>query len=237
MFSVGTQWNPLQAQLRELLDKKESFTEAMALLLRMHGLLHTREVSGQSETTLMDEVWDNLSDFALRTMPAAADVTVAWNIWHITRIEDLTCNLLMADGNQVLDEAWQARLHTAVKDTGNAMTDGEILSFSGEVDLPALRDYRDTVGKRTKEVIAGLKPDDLKRKFAKRQMDRILEEGGVTTHPGSVWLLDFWGKKNVAGILLMPITRHQMGHLNDCLKLKEKCKRLASSSLKGGVMA
>lgn len=226
MFSVGTQWNPLQAMLRELLDQKESFLEAKELVLRMHGLLHTRDVSGQSEPTLMDEVWEGLSDFAFCTMPTAADVTVAWNIWHITRIEDLTCNLLMADENQVLDESWMTKLHTNVRDTGNAMTDKEMLTFSGEVDKQALRDYRDAVGRRVREVIADLKPDDLKRKFSKRQVDRILAEGGVTAHPESVWLLDFWGKKNVAGILLMPITRHQMGHLNDCVKLKEKCSKI-----------
>jgi hypothetical protein len=225
MFSVGTQWNPLQARLRELLDHKESFSEAMELTLRMHGLLHTREISGQSEPTLMDEVWDDLTDYAFRTMPTAADVTVAWNIWHITRIEDLTCNLLIKDCSQVLDDAWLSRLHTAVRDTGNAMTDEEILSFSIEVDRQALYAYRNAVGIRVREVIAELKPDDLKRKFSKRQADRILAEGGVLTRPESVWLLDFWGKKNVAGILLMPITRHQMGHLNDCLKLKEKCAR------------
>jgi hypothetical protein len=226
MFSVGTQWNPLQAKLRELLSHKESFAEAMELTLRMHGLLHTRDVSGQNEPTLMDEVWENLTDFAFRTMPAASDVTVAWNIWHITRIEDLTCNLLMADGNQVLDDTFMSRLHTKVRDTGNAMTDGEILSFSFVIDKQALQDYRDAVGRRVREVIAGLTSDDLKRKFTKSQVDRILEEGGVLTHPDSVWLLDFWGKKNVAGILLLPITRHQMGHLNDCLKLKEKCEKL-----------
>jgi hypothetical protein len=45
---------------------------------------------------------------------------------------------------------------------------------------------------------------------------------GVTEHKDSVWLLDFWGKKTVAGILLMPITRHQIVHLNDCIKLKER---------------
>jgi len=236
MFSVGSQWNPLQAQLKELLNIKASFPEAMALLDRMHGLLHTREVSGQSTPTLMDDVWENLSDFALRTMPTAADVTVAWNIWHITRIEDLTCNLLMADRGQVLDGSWQARLHTQVCDTGNAMTDEEILSFSYDVDLSALKDYRDTVGRRTKDVIAGLTLHDLKRKFLKRQTDRILEEGGVTSHPDSIWLVDFWGKKNVAGILLMHITRHQMGHLNDCLKLKEKCSRISLKLAKGETM-
>lgn len=233
MFSVGTQWNPLQAKLRELLNQNGSFDEAMELLKSMHGLLHSREVYKSSEPTLMDEVWEDLSDIAFVTMPAAADVTVAWNIWHMTRIEDITCNLLMADRDQVLDKAWLEKLHTRVRDTGNAMTDAEILSFSGEVNKAALREYRDAVGRRTGEVICGLAPEDLRRKFAKRQTDRILAEGGILTHPDSIWLLDFWGKKNVAGILLMPITRHQMGHLNDCLKLKEKCKKISRANAKG----
>jgi hypothetical protein len=235
MFSVSTQWNPLQKRLRELLDGKESFKEAMELVLYMHGLLHTREISGQIEPTLMDEVWEGMTDFAFRTMPDKADVTVAWNIWHITRIEDLTSSLLLKDCSQVLDETWLSRLHTKVRDTGNAMTDEEILSFSLDVDRQALRDYRDAVGKSVREAIADLKPDDLGRRFSKRQVDRILAEGGVLTHPDSVWLLDFWGKKNVAGILLMPITRHQMGHLNDCLKLKEKCSKILKKQAKAEV--
>ncbi|MDB9152336.1 hypothetical protein [Parabacteroides distasonis] len=31
---------------------------------------------------------------------------------------------------------------------------------------------------------------------------------------------DFWAKKDIAGILLMPPTRHVMLHLNDCCKWK-----------------
>ncbi|EQE04021.1 hypothetical protein [Clostridioides difficile] len=37
----------------------------------------------------------------------------------------------------------------------------------------------------------------------------------------SIWLLDFWGNKDIAGILLMPPTRHVILHLNDCCKWKE----------------
>lgn len=44
-------------------------------------------------------------------------------------------------------------------------------------------------------------------------------------------LLDFWARKNVAGILQMPITRDQILHINDWLKLKVKCmKRLINET-------
>ena len=229
MFLVGAQWNPLQAKLRDMLTKGTDFEEAKALLQRMHAQLHTRAVSGQGEPTVMDEVWKDLSYTAFSAMPDADDVTVAWNIWHITRIEDLTANLLIADQSQVLEGAWPQKLHTSVTDTGNAMTDAQILSFSQEIDPQALQEYRNAVGKQTRNLIENLTAMDIKRKFKSEQLNRILLEGGVTEHPDSKWLLDFWGRKNVAGILLMPITRHQMGHLNDCLKLKGKCARRAQT--------
>ena len=71
-------------------------------------------------------------------------------------------------------------------------------------------------------IIRGLTVRDMKRKVKKEQIEKIYQTGGVTSQDESVWLLDFWGRKNVAGLLLMPITRHQIVHLNDCAKLKEK---------------
>jgi hypothetical protein len=59
-------------------------------------------------------------------------------------------------------------------------------------------------------------------------LQRILDEGAVLKHQDSKWLIDFWGWKNVAGILRMPITRHQMVHINDSIRLKRKCQSLHS---------
>jgi hypothetical protein len=82
--------------------------------------------------------------------------------------------------------------------------------------------YRDEVGWRTRDIVKNIKPPDLKRKMKPESVERILAEGGVTSHKDSLWLLDFWGKKTVTGILLIPITRHQILHLNDSMKLKKK---------------
>ncbi|MCL1888958.1 MAG: hypothetical protein FWF99_00435 [Desulfovibrionaceae bacterium] len=34
----------------------------------------------------------------------------------------------------------------------------------------------------------------------------------------------FWGKKTVGGLILLPLTRHHVMHLDVCAKLKEKIK-------------
>ncbi|MDF2486215.1 MAG: hypothetical protein K0R46_2383 [Herbinix sp.] len=224
MFQPGEDWNPLQARLNGLIKKKDHFEEMQKLLLGMHSLLHSKEVYGGSENTFMDELWEGLEDKAFRTMPTSKDDTIAWNIWHITRIEDLTANFLIVGQEQVLDLAWQERLNTKVTDTGNSMTDEEIIAFSKEVSKEGLYEYRKAVGRRTKEILEGLIPEELKRKVPKEGIVRIAEVGGVAQHPDAIWLLDFWGKKTVAGILQMPITRHQIVHLNASGKLKQRIK-------------
>lgn len=225
MFQVGTDWNPKQARLKELIAKPEKFEEAKELCLQLHSIVHSSEITPGVGQTLLDEVWEGLTEKAFLTMPTVKDVTVAWNIWHITRIEDITANILIGEREQVLDEGWLKRLGVRVRDTGNAMTDEEILALSRQLVREELKSYRDAVGVRTKEIINNLSSPDLKRKVKGESIARILKEGGVTEQEDSIWLLDFWGKKNVAGILLMPITRHQAGHLNDCIKLKKKLQK------------
>ncbi len=140
----------------------------------------------------------------------------------MTRIEDITSNILIADDSQVLNNEWSRKLNSEILDTGNAMTVKEIEDFSNRVDMRELRSYRIGVGRRTQIIIEQLKSDDLKRRMTSKQLKRIVSEGGVLDVEGSRWLIDFWGRKTVSGILLMPITRHQIVHLNDSLKIKEK---------------
>lgn len=224
IFQVGIQWNPLHKKLKEIILKKDRFGEAQQLLLELHSLVHISSVYQITGQTFMDEIWRNLDERAFCTMPTVKDDTVAWDIWHITRIEDLTANFLIRNQKQVLDEKWQKRLETQVKDTGNAMSDPQIIDFSSRINREALYEYRNEVGLRTKEIIEGLKPEEMKQKASREGLKQIALCGGVTDQPDSVWLLDFWGRKNVAGIFLMPITRHQIVHLNDCRRLKQACK-------------
>ena len=54
-------------------------------------------------------------------------------------------------------------MNVQVKDTGNAMTDEEIIYFSSRINIPELRNYRIAVGRNTREIISGFKTMDLKR--------------------------------------------------------------------------
>lgn len=226
MINVTKLWNPKQALLREIINKPDRFDEAIELCLEMHSLVHTSEMSGTNISTFEDELWDGLDEFSFRTMPTIKDATIAWNLWHLTRIEDITANILIADDIQVINrDNWLDKMNVTVCDTGNAMTDEEIEALSLAINMKELRNYRIAVGRKTREIIKQLQAKDMKRKMEPAGLQRIFDEGGVLRVKGSEWLVDFWGKKTVAGILLMPITRHQIVHINDSLKLKERCKK------------
>lgn len=232
MISVTTLWNPKQALLREIIKKPDKFDEAIKLCLEMHALVHTSEMSGINIRTFEDELWDALDELSFRTMSTAKDVTIAWNIWHLTRIEDITANILIAGDTQVITRGhWLDKMNVTVCDTGNAMTDEEIEALSSAINMKELRSYRIAVGKKTREIIKQLQVSDLRRKMETARLQRIFDEGGVLKVEGSKWLVDFWSKKTIAGILLMPITRHQIVHINDSLKLIEKCKRKITKSV------
>lgn len=224
-MSITSEWNLKQKRLKEIIKNEKMFDEAKELFISMHQSVHFSEISKLKEPTLMDMLWNDLQRNEFAIMPTQKDVTVAWSMWHLTRIEDLTINILVDESEQILNDEWLDKLKTKVKDTANAMTDDEIMEFSKNIEIDALRDYRNAVGIRTQEILKNLKFDDMKRKVKKEGLEKILNEKGVTEHPDSIWLLDFWGRKDVAGIILMPITRHQIVHINESFSIKQNVQR------------
>ncbi len=55
-------------------------------------------------------------------------------------------------------------------------------------------------------------------------LKRIFHEKAVVRHPDAEWLVDFWGRKDVSGIIFMPLTRHHMVHINESNQSKAKVK-------------
>lgn len=223
-MSLTSEWNSKQKHLKEIIRKPELFDEAKGLFLEMHKSVHFSETSKSKEPTLMDKLWEGLQINEFAVMTAQKSETIAWGIWHITRIEDLTINILVNESEQILNDKWLLRLNTKTTDTGNAMNDDEIIDFSKGIDIDALKAYRIAVGQKTQEILSSLKAKDLKRKVSHKQLAKILDEHGVLEHPDSIWLLDFWGKKDVSGIILMPITRHQIVHINAAFNIKQALK-------------
>jgi hypothetical protein len=214
-------WYEKFVSVKTNLSKEDSFDDEKKNLLYIHGLLHESFVGMHNAKTYYDFLWDDLN-YSTCKIISKKETSILWNIWHITRIEDLILNILMARKNQIFDDGIQKALGVAITDTGNAMTISEIEKFNNEINLSALKEYRKLVGISTQKILAQLQHSDLKRKVAKEDIEKIRASGGVTTDEKSMWLLDFWGRKNMLGLITMPITKHQMVHLNDCFNIKER---------------
>ena len=226
MKYFGEKAGELHKELSRIIRKPAEFDRARQLFLDLHAMLHTSIVSG-GEYGETDCLLSDLAESDFYTTPSTKDETIAWSLWHIARIEDLTMNFLVARREQVFDSERQRRLNVTVTDTGNAMTDNEISVFSRRIDGTELIEYRTAVGMRTREIVSALTASDMKRKVSAEDCRKIYDAGGVTDNPDSVWLLDFWGGKDVAGLLLMPATRHIILHLNNCCKVKENIRNKA----------
>lgn len=224
MKYFGEGFSERHKELSTIIRKKECVGQAKELFLSIHEKLHLSTMAGGVENET-DRLLQDLTRKEYGIMPGSKDETIAWVIWHIARIEDLTMNVLVGGREQVFNEEWMSRMHIHRKDTGNAFSDDEIMELSGEVNIKELLNYRNEVGRRTREIVSRLTDTDMRRKVRNEDLERIHQEGGVTDQEDSIWLLDFWGKKDVAGLLLMPPTRHVVLHLNSCGKWKEEIRK------------
>jgi hypothetical protein len=217
------QWNELHSELRVLLNSEGRHAEGIELFLRQHAAVHSARIAQSGKWSFEDEILDDLDDGQYRRIPKGSDHSIAWCIWHIARIEDVTMNMLVSGTSQLMHDAqWRDRMGVSAVDTGNLMTAEEVAALSEEIEIVELRAYRMAVGRRTREIVGELKGDDLIQKVDSDRLKRVMDEGAVVEQARD--LIDYWGKRTIAGLLLMPATRHCFVHLNEAARLKRKNK-------------
>jgi hypothetical protein len=217
-------FNRQQEALRAALTAGRDAQKAIELFLNQHAMVHSVKTTLAVSPSIEDEIWENLSEAGARCIPAKGEHSIAWIFWHITRIEDTTMNLLIAGTPQVFSLGqWKERLKVTVQDSGNSMSSGEILQLSASIYLAELREYRIIVGRRTREIVQGLSAQDFKRNVDPVRLHKVMDEGALVE--GSRPILEYWGGRTIAGLLLMPPTRHSFIHLNEAAHIKQKLQK------------
>jgi len=223
MTERQTIFNRQQEALRSALTAGWDAQKAIELFLDQHARVHSAQTTFSNTPSLEDEIWEGLGELQRRGIPPKGEHSIAWIFWHITRIEDTTMNLLVAGTPQLFNlEPWMERLKVTVQDSGNSMSVEEIRRLSETIDLAELRKYRFCVGRRTREIVRGLNAEDFSRKVDPGRLQRVMDEGALVE--GSRPILEYWGGRTIAGLLLMPPTRHSFVHLNEAARIKQKRK-------------
>jgi hypothetical protein len=108
-------------------------------------------------------VVEGLGDDQLAWRPDPEANSIAWLVWHLTRIEDDHVAHVAGQSQVWAEEGWADRfgLPFAVAEHGYGHSSTEVGQVRASADL--LAGYHDAVVARTLDYVATLKPDDLDR--------------------------------------------------------------------------
>ncbi len=213
-------WNKQQHRLQTALSQPQEHGDWLALFLSQHAQVHSALLAFGESWSFEDEVLTGLGDDALRRIPAKGAHSLAWVLWHLARIEDVTMNMLVAGADQVFEDGgWLRKTDAPFSDTGNETDARRVAAFNQAINIDQLKAYRQAVGLGTRQVASRLTPDLLKQKVSPDRIQRVRRSGAVVASAEGI--IDYWSKRTIAGLLLMPPTRHCFLHLNEALRIKK----------------
>ena len=186
--------------------------DARDLLLHEHGRMHAIGVTGD-KGTLAERTFGGLSDEQMRARPREDLNSLAWLMWHIARAEDVFAGVILSGRDQIMDDGWLARLKTSRRDFGIGMTKPEVAELTAGVDVAALRDYRDAVGRRTQDLIRGFAPGDFQGELTATALAKAVELGCFGAK-GEMVAKAFTGRPRL-GILGALLVTHSAMHMGE----------------------
>jgi len=187
------------------------------LFLEQHAAMHSAAVGG-NKMSAAERTFAGLTDEQMRVRPREDLNSLAWLMWHIARAEDIIVNAVVAGRVQLFDDAWMKRLGITRRDFGIGMTGPEVTALTRQIDVGALREYRDAVGLRTRELVGGFKPGDWEGSVAADAVQRAAGAGafGVWTEALSK---AFPGRPRTAVLSTIALF-HSAGHMGEAATVR-----------------
>lgn len=98
----------------------------------------------------------------------------------------------------------------------------QIAEFSRQLDMEELYRYMKEVKDSSDQLLLDLSYADLKRKMTEKEKAYLRSLQVVSTEESACWLIDYWCKKDVRGLLQMPFSRHWIMHVEAIGHIKNK---------------
>ncbi len=217
---MNKEWSELNKNVQLRIKKKETFTQGIETLLVLRNQLMEQML--EFKKTLKRE------DFNAMPFPNAEGYhskTIAYSLYHIFRIEDITANSLVKKGTQIFfANEYQRKMNSPIITTGNELAGREIAEFSSKLDIDGLYGYISEVDTATTDLLKGLSYSDLKTKMTEADRENLIKLKTVSEDENAVWLIDYWCGKDVSGLIRMPLSRHWIMHVEACLRIRNKVR-------------
>jgi DinB superfamily len=187
------------------------------MFLDQHAAVHSAAVGG-NKMSAAERTFAGLTDEQMRVRPREDLNSLAWLLFHIARAEDCMVNVMLNGRAQVFDDAWMKRLNITRRDFGIGMTSAEVSDLTRQIDIGALRDYRDAVGRRTREIVSGFKDKDWEGEVTVQAVERAAAEGAFGSRTEQIVKV-FPGRPRAAmlsGIALV----HSAGHMGEATTVR-----------------
>ncbi len=216
--NMNKEWSELNKQMQVLLRKKDTFTDGINVCLTLRNIL----------SDAVEKLCNKLSDeqYSLMPYPNANGYhckTIAYSIWHLARIEDITAHTLIECNEQVLFRDNHLKTTCSpITTTGNELTKDEIIAFSQILNIAELLRYAADVKASTDKLLSRLGFEQSKRKFTNDDKERVIASKSVSKDENAVWLIDYWCGKDISGIIRMPFTRHLIMHIEAMMRIAQK---------------
>ena len=108
----------------------------------------------------------NGTDEQLHFVPPDGSHSIAWCLWHTSRVEDLVISNVTGQPN-VWNEDWAEKTGLPFKGFGTGMSDDDAQGIH-VANIDALAGYQDAVFERTAEFLANASDEDLERQIPAR---------------------------------------------------------------------
>ena len=219
---MNREWSELNKSVQTLLKKRDTYEEGLEKLFELRGKLWDVICSFRSELSRED-----LCAIPFIGADGYHSKTIAYSLWHIFRIEDITAPTLIAGDEQVFFRgSYQERTGSPIITTGNELSGRQIADFSEQLNISGLYDYISEVKTDTEKILRSLPFDSLKQKMTAERREQLLSLDVVSSDENAAWLIDYWCGKDVRGLIQMPFSRHWIMHVEACLRIREKLRKM-----------
>lgn len=214
---MNKDWADMNKTMQLQIKKKETFGEAIDTLIKLRRELMERVMQ-----------FKKLSHANLCAMPyinakGYHNKTIVYSLWHIFRIEDIVAHSLIADDGQIFfHRDYKKRINSTIVTTGNELMQKEIGEFSKRLCIEELYNYIIDVDKSTTKILKSLSYSDIKMKITDERRRKLEKLHVISDDKNAYWLIDYWCKKDVKGLIQMPLSRHWIMHIEGCLRIKDK---------------